>query len=54
MDFFARQGADPQPYGVYGKGLQLVSTLTWFIAGIGYVRSTRAEGRCHVTTVNKK
>jgi hypothetical protein len=22
MDFSARQGADPQPYGVYGKGLQ--------------------------------
>jgi hypothetical protein len=22
MDFFARQGADPQPYGVYGKGVQ--------------------------------
>jgi hypothetical protein len=22
MDFFARLGADPQPYGVYGKGLQ--------------------------------
>jgi len=22
MDFFARRGADPLPYGVYGKGLQ--------------------------------
>jgi len=22
MDFFARPGADPQPYGVYGKELQ--------------------------------
>ncbi|MDT8384722.1 MAG: hypothetical protein RRB22_09925 [Gammaproteobacteria bacterium] len=22
MDFFARLGADPQPYGEYGKGLQ--------------------------------
>jgi hypothetical protein len=22
MDFFARRGADPHPYGVYGKGLQ--------------------------------
>jgi hypothetical protein len=22
VDFFARLGADPQPYGVYGKGLQ--------------------------------
>jgi len=22
MDFFVRQGADPQPYGVYGKGMQ--------------------------------
>ena len=22
LDFFARLGADPQPYGVYGKGMQ--------------------------------
>jgi hypothetical protein len=22
MYFFARQGAAPQPYGVYGKGMQ--------------------------------
>ena len=22
MDFFARQGAGPQPYWVYGKGVQ--------------------------------
>ncbi len=22
MDFFARLGADPLPYGVYGEGLQ--------------------------------
>jgi hypothetical protein len=22
MDFFVRQDADPQPYGVYGKGMQ--------------------------------
>jgi hypothetical protein len=22
MDFFARQGADPQPYGLYGNGMQ--------------------------------
>jgi len=22
MDFFARLGADPQPYGVYGNGVQ--------------------------------
>jgi len=22
MGFFVRRGADPQPYGVYGKGLQ--------------------------------
>ena len=22
MNFFARQGADPQPYGVYDKGVQ--------------------------------
>ncbi|MFP5486005.1 MAG: hypothetical protein ACLGHV_10120 [Gammaproteobacteria bacterium] len=44
MDFFVRPGADPQPYGVYGKGLQRrMAEKTLFHVSLFLVRDTRPD-----------